>query len=58
MPANVWHRRFSTAALFQSIKASLEIGAHSFQLLLKLLILNLELLNSGGKFGKLLLKTA
>ena len=54
----MWHRRFSTAALFQSIKASLEIGAHSFQLLLKLLILNLELLNAGGKFGKLLLKTA
>ena len=58
MPANVWHRRFSTTALFQSIKASFEVCPHSFPLLLKLLILNLELLNAGGKFGKLLLKTA
>ena len=54
----MWHRRFSTAALFQSIKASLKIGAYSFQLLLKLLILNLELLNASRKVGKLLLKTA
>ena len=54
----MWHRRFSTAALFQSIKASFEVCPHSFQLMLKLLILNLELLNAGGKFGKLLLKTA
>jgi len=47
--------RASTSPL-QPVKARLEVGSHFVQPLLKLLILNLELLKASGKLGKLLLK--
>lgn len=48
--------RFAATAFLQPIEPMFVVGAHSLQLLLKLLVVLLELLNSPGKLCERLLK--